>query len=100
VFKGVQRVAIAFFLVLCVTASTVPWVGAAQASTPVSAAAGIHTAPRTDGTYVVWIEGQSPSDVYAANLSDRRPVAVATGWGDQTLPHNDCGMVVGCEKSA
>lgn len=98
-FNRVRRAAIAFFLVLCVTAGTVPWVGAIQTPTPLSAAAGLHTAPRTDGTYVVWIEGQSPSEIYAANLSDRRPFPVATGPADQTLPDIDGGVAVWAESS-
>ncbi|CCF86048.1 conserved exported hypothetical protein [Nitrolancea hollandica Lb] len=98
-FNRVRRATIACFLVLCMTAGTVPWVGAAEESTPLSAAAGVHTAPRTDGHYVVWIAGQSPSDVYAANLSDRRPFPVATGPADQTLPDIDGGIAVWAASS-
>jgi hypothetical protein len=55
--------------------------------------------PHTDGSTVVWQVHQSqvaesPRDVYAAKLTDRRVVPVATGPTDQGDPDIDGGIVV------
>ncbi len=72
--------------------------GAAPQPTLVTAAPGSQRGPRTDGATVVWNDGRTGdlgnTDIYAADLSDRREFPVATGPLDQTFPDIDGGIVV------